>query len=379
MSEPSISTEPDQRPTVALVFGGPPSEHQISCLTAGSVARAIDQQRYRVVGIGITRSGRWVRMPLEQIQQLQIVDRQLPVLDEDHPDAQLVRTADGVRLFTRDGETLSEPERVDVAFALLHGAYGEDGTIQGLFELLGLRYVGSGVAASAIGMDKHLMKLAFAASGIPIGPFVVIQPHEWELDPAASLDAVAALDFPVFVKPARGGSSVGITKVDDKDQLNAAIEEARRWDPKVLVEQGFVDCREVECGVLGGRSGQPGRASSVAEIRMHNESGFYDFEAKYLPEEQVSLDVPAKLDPETTEALRSLAVRTFDTLGCEGLARVDFFVARAGRIYVNEINTMPGFTATSMFPLIWQDAGLAYPQLIDELLQLALNRPLGLR
>ncbi|PFG66906.1 D-alanine-D-alanine ligase [Propionibacteriaceae bacterium ES.041] len=379
MSEPIQSTEPDQRPTVALVFGGDSSEHQVSCLTAGSVARAIDPQRYRVVGIGITRSGRWVRVPLEQIQQLQIVDRQMPSLTEDHPDAELVRTPEGVQLLTRDGGTLTDPERVDVAFALLHGPHGEDGTIQGLFELLGLRYVGSGVAASAIGMDKHLMKLAFAASGIPIGPFVVIQPHEWEKDPAASLDAVAALDFPVFVKPARGGSSVGITKVDDKEAVAAAIEEARRWDPKVLVEQGFVDCREVECGVLGGRTGEPGRASSVAEIRMHNESGFYDFEAKYLPEDQVSLDVPARIDPETTEALRALAVRTFDTLGCEGLARVDFFVARMGRIYVNEINTMPGFTATSMFPLVWQHAGLEYPQLIDELLQLALNRPLGLR
>ena len=379
MSEPIQSTEPDQRPTVALVFGGDSSEHQVSCLTAGSVARAIDPQRYRVVGIGITRSGRWVRVPLEQIQQLQIVDRQMPSLTEDHPDAELVRTPEGVQLLTRDGGTLTDPERVDVAFALLHGPHGEDGTIQGLFELLGLRYVGSGVAASAIGMDKHLMKLAFAASGIPIGPFVVIQPHEWEKDPAASLDAVAALDFPVFVKPARGGSSVGITKVDDKEAVAAAIEEARRWDPKVLVEQGFVDCREVECGVLGGRTGDPGRASSVAEIRMHNESGFYDFEAKYLPEDQVSLDVPARIDPETTEALRALAVRTFDTLGCEGLARVDFFVARVGRNYVNEINTMPGFTATSMFPLVWQHAGLEYPQLIDELLQLALNRPLGLR
>lgn len=374
-----MRTDADQRTTVALVFGGPPSEHQVSCLTAGSVARAIDTDRYRVIGIGITTSGRWVRVPFEEIQQLQIVDRQMPALGDDHPDAQLVRTADGVVLHTLTDGTLSDPEHIDVGFALLHGPFGEDGTIQGLFELYGLRYVGSGVAASAIGMDKHLMKLTLSASGIPIGPFVAIQPHEWDQDPAASLDAVASLDFPVFVKPARGGSSVGITKVDAPEQVPAAIEEARRWDPKVLVEQGFVDCREVECGVLGGGFGRPSRASSVAEIRMHNESGFYDFQAKYLPEEQVSLDVPANLDTQTVEGLRELAVRTFDALGCEGLARVDFFVAGGGRIFVNEINTMPGFTATSMFPLVWQHAGLEYPQLIEELLQLALNRPLGLR
>ncbi len=262
MSEPIQSTEPDQRPTVALVFGGDSSEHQVSCLTAGSVARAVDPQRYRVVGIGITRSGRWVRVPLEQIQQLQIVDRQMPSLTEDHPDAELVRTPEGVQLLTRDGGTLTDPERVDVAFALLHGPHGEDGTIQGLFELLGLRYVGSGVAASAIGMDKHLMKLAFAASGIPIGPFVVIQPHEWEKDPAASLDAVAALDFPVFVKPARGGSSVGITKVDDKEAVAAAIEEARRWDPKVLVEQG---------GEVSARG--PGQSRCAGEDRSGDHRG----------------------------------------------------------------------------------------------------------
>ncbi|NNG19414.1 D-alanine--D-alanine ligase [Naumannella sp. ID2617S] len=367
------------RRTVALIFGGSSSEHTISCLTAGSVARAIDPDRYDLIGIGITGSGRWVRVPLEEIRAMEVRGEELPRLSEDHPDAVLITSDGEVRLVTRHGDTLSDPARLDVAFALLHGPFGEDGTIQGLFEMHGLRYVGAGVAASAVGMDKHLMKLALASSAIPIGPFVCIPPREWEQDPAACLDAANSLQFPVYVKPARGGSSVGITRVDQPDGLTAAIEEARRWDPKVLVEQGFVDCREIECGVLGGRSGGVSRASAVAEIRMHTESGFYDFEAKYLPEEQVSLDVPAELEEQVSDTLRELAVRTFDALGCEGLARVDFFLDRQGRPYVNEINTMPGFTATSMFPRMWQHSGVDYPQLIDELISLALERPTGLR
>jgi D-alanine-D-alanine ligase len=366
-------------PTVAIVFGGDSSEHQISCLTAASVARAIDPQQFRVVGIGITRTGRWVHVPVEEIRDLKVVDKVLPELSENRPEAILHRGAEGAELVLRDGDRLIDPRPVDVALALLHGPFGEDGTIQGLFEMAGVRYVGSGVAASAIGMDKHLMKLVFEAQGLPIGPYVAISPREWAADPAATLDAVASLHFPVYVKPARGGSSMGITRVERLEDVEAAIETAREFDPKVLVEQGFIDCREIECGVLGALDGGLAEASVPAEIRMHTEDGFYDFEAKYLPDEQVSLDVPADILPEIADRVRELAVRAFHALDGEGLARVDFFVSRTGDVSINEINTMPGFTALSMFPRMWEHSGLAYPELIARLIHLALNRPLGLR
>ena len=266
-----------------------------------------------------------------------------------------------------------------MAFALLHGPFGEDGTIQGMFEMMGTRYVGAGVLASAVGMDKIYMKLVLAASGLPIGPFVPVLPRDWARDRTACLEAVAALHHPLYVKPARGGSSLGITRVADGEDLVAAIEHAQQFDPKVIIEEGFVDARELECGVLGGLDGADPEASQVAEIRVHSESGFYDFEAKYLPEEQVDLDVPADVDPEIAEEVRRLAVRTFEAIGCEGLARVDVFVTRDRKVHVNEINTMPGFTAHSMFPRMWAAGGMDYPELVDRLLQLALERPVGLR
>ena len=291
----------------------------------------------------------------------------------------LVRVAEGSELAVRQQSSLSELVPVDVAIALLHGPFGEDGTIQGLFEMMGTRYVGAGVLASAVGMDKQFMKLVLAASGLPVGPFVVITPAEWARDQAACLEAVAALHYPVFVKPARGGSSLGITKVDDPDKLEAAVLAAQAYDPKVIVEQGFVDARELECGVLASPGYGPPVASEVAEIRVHSPSGFYDFEAKYLPEEQVDLDVPAQVDPAIADEVRRLAVRTFEAIGCEGLARVDVFVTHDHQVVVNEINTMPGFTPHSMFPRMWAASGVPYPELIERLITLALDRPVGLR
>lgn len=366
-------------PTVALVFGGDSSEHQISCLTAASVARAIDPERFRIMGVGITRRGHWVHVPVEDIKALEVVDKVLPELSEDRPEAILHRGPDGAELVIRDGDRLVEPVQVDVALALLHGPFGEDGTIQGLFEMQGVRYVGSGVAASAIGMDKHFMKLVFSALGLPVGPYVAISSREWQNDRSAALDAVASLTFPVYVKPARGGSSMGISRVERLEDVEAAIETAREFDPKVLVEEGFVDCREIECGVLGSLDGGLAEASVPAEIRMHTEDAFYDFEAKYLPDEQVTLDVPADLRPEIADQVRELAVKAFHAVDGEGLARVDFFLGRTGQIWINEINTMPGFTALSMFPRMWQHSGLDYPALITRLIDLALNRPVGLR
>ncbi len=390
------------RPRVAVVFGGTSSEHAISCLTAGSVLNAIDRDRYEVVAIGIAPSGRWVVVPDDLAGQMQVIDGVLPSLSEELLDAIWLRTAGGSdlaiaadprggtdsdesgTLLTADdastGESaLSRLGSVDVAFALLHGPFGEDGTIQGMFEMMGTRYVGAGVLASAVGMDKTYMKVVLAAAGLPVGPFVSILPREWSRDRSACLEAVAALHRPLYVKPARGGSSLGITRVGEGDDLVAAVEHAQQFDPKVIVEEGFVDARELECGVLGGLAGADPEASQVAEIRVHTDSGFYDFDAKYLPEEQVDLDVPADVDADIAEEVRRLAVRTFEAIGCEGLARVDVFVTRDRKVYVNEINTMPGFTALSMFPRMWAASGMAYPELVDRLLQLAMERPVGLR
>jgi D-alanine-D-alanine ligase len=365
------------RPRVAVIFGGVSSEHAISCLTAGGVLSAIDRSRYEVVGLGITRSGRWIVVDDDSLGQLQVLDGRLPELTENAADALMLRSASGTDLAIRESSALSHLGPVDVAFALLHGPFGEDGTIQGLFEMMGTRYVGAGVLASSVGMDKVFMKLVLSASGLPVVPFVPILPTEWRRDRGACLEAVEALHYPVFVKPARGGSSLGIRRVDNSGGLVAAIEHAQRFDPKVIVEEGVTRAREFECGVLDDLNGGPPKASVVGEIRMH--SGFYDFDAKYLPEEQVELLVPAEVEADLAEHVRELAVRTFDALGCEGLARVDMFLTHDRKVIVNEINTMPGFTATSMFPRMWAATGVDYPELIDRLLQLALRRPVGLR
>jgi D-alanine-D-alanine ligase len=368
-----------RRARIAVLFGGTSSEHGVSCLTAAGVVRVIDPERYEVVGIGITRTGRWVLADADLVAGLKVTDGRLPEVDETAADALLLRSGAGSEIAVRQQLALAALGPVDLAFSLLHGPFGEDGTIQGLFEMMGTRYVGAGVLASAVGMDKHFMKLVFAASGLPVGPFVTITAAEWERDKAACLASVGSLSYPLFVKPARGGSSLGISKVDDSADLVQAIEHARGYDPKVVVEQGFVGARELECGVLGDVDGGPPRASAVAEIRMHTASGFYDFEAKYLPEEQVDLDVPAQVPPEVADRVRACAVRAFAAIGCEGLARVDVFVTADDRVVLNEINTMPGFTEHSMFPRMWAAEGIAYPQLVEHLIRLGLTRPVGLR
>ena len=388
---PAARPEAARRVRVALVFGGVSSEHGVSCLTAAGVSSALDPERYEVLGVGITRTGRWVLVDDDTLRSLRVVDGRLPELSEDAPDAVLMTHGPGSRLAVRDDVSYGGVDRhsalswlgpVDVAFSLLHGPFGEDGTIQGLFEMMGTRYIGAGVLSSAVGMDKHYMKLVLSASGLPVGPFVTVTPGDWTRDRAACLDAVATLRHPLFVKPARGGSSLGISKVeaaDGDDGLVAAIDLAQGYDPKVVVEEGFVGARELECGVLSDLGGGRPQASEVAEIRVHSPSGFYDFEAKYLPEEQVDLDVPARVDREVADEVRELAVRTFEAIGCEGLARVDVFLTHDGRVLVNEINTMPGFTAHSMFPRMWAASGLDYPALVDRLITLALQRPVGLR
>ena len=372
------------RVRVALVFGGVSSEHEISCLTAGSAARAIDPERFEVIGIGITAEGNWVRISPAELVSYEVHDGQLPRVSPDRPEAVLLPGADGahgahgVEVATRHGDRLCDITGIDVAFALLHGPWGEDGTIQGLFEMLGVRYVGAGVTASAIGMDKDLMKRAMAGAGLPVGPWMAITPAQWRDDRAGSLARVGELRFPVFVKPARGGSSIGIFRVGDPSELEAAILAAQEFDPKVVVEQGFVGVREIELGVLQDLDGPPW-VSLPGEVVMHTPDAFYDFDAKYLPEEQVTLQVPADVSPDLLAAMQDLAGRTFAAMDVEGLARVDLFVDADGVPWVNELNTMPGFTRTSMFPMMWAASGLAYPELIATLVELALARPMGLR
>ncbi len=376
VSDPLAGEQPS-RPRVALVFGGRSSEHGVSCLTAGEVARVIDPVAYDVVPVGIAPDGRWV---LESVdgERLALRGGRLPTVDGTGSDVALAQ--DPIRRELVAGAAGEVPQvlgQVDVVFPLLHGPWGEDGTLQGLLEMAGVRYVGAGVLASALGMDKPVMKAVLRAAGLPVLPSVVLRPRE---DPAAVRESVAALGYPVFVKPARAGSSMGISRVDGPEDLDAAVDAAREHDPKVLVEPGAIGARELECGVLDRLDGDTPEASVVGEVRLHPDSGhtFYDFEAKYV-DGTAQIDVPADLDEDVAARVQQLAVQAFDVLGCEGLARVDFFLLADGSVMLNEVNTMPGFTATSMFPLLWQASGVDYPGLVDRLLRLALARPTGLR
>lgn len=368
-----------RRPRVMVLFGGRSGEHAISCATAGGVLRAIDRTRYDVLPVGITRSGRWV-LAEDDPDRWAITDGRLPEVEDTAAAVLLTQgEPDGVVQHLEPGRAPTALGQVDVVLPLLHGPFGEDGTLQGLLELADVRYVGAGVLASAVGMDKHFMKLVLAGQGLPIAPFTVLRPGEFERHPAVWTATIESLGLPVFVKPARAGSSLGITKVDDLADLPAAIAEAQRHDPKVIVEAGVVG-REIECAVLGARDGERPRASQPGEIVVTDaRHAFYDFEAKYLDEAGVELVCPADLSPEVLEKVRDAAVRTFEAIGCEGLARVDVFVTPEDHVIVNEINTMPGFTPFSMYPRMWEASGLPYAELVDELIQLALARPTGLR
>lgn len=369
---------PPSKPRLAVVFGGRSTEHAISCVTAGSVLAALDRDRYDVVPIGITREGRWV-LTADDPSALAIEDGRLPEVSSS--DSSLVGAADPSRPALLVQDSRSVPELltgVDVVLPLLHGPFGEDGTVQGLFEMAGVPYVGAGVLASAVAMDKHYMKLVLLGSGLPDIRHVVVRPRDWETDPAAVRESVASLGFPVFVKPSRGGSSIGISKVHDLGELDHAIELARECDPKVIVE-ALVEGREVEVGVLEGVDGNPPDVSVPAEIAVRGGHEFYDFDAKYL-DGGADITVPADLPAPVLAQIRTLAVAAFEALSCEGLARVDFFVTPDDRVLVNEINTMPGFTPTSVFPRVWAASGLDYAALVDRLVQTALRRRgVGLR
>jgi D-alanine-D-alanine ligase len=361
---------------VAVVFGGRSTEHAISCLSAGSVLAAIDRDRFDVLPIGITSEGRWV-LSADDPDALVGRGRELPAVD---PTGRALAmpgdpTVKGLvvlepQAVLESGPVADELGSIDVVFPLLHGCHGEDGTLQGLLELAGVPYVGSGVFASAAAMDKHHMKQLLGLAGLAVPPYAVAR-----LGRPTPVE-VYELGLPLFVKPARGGSSIGISKVSALDELDAALADAHRHDPKALIEQ-FVAGREIECGVLAGADGQP-QASLPAEVRVTGGQDFYDFEAKYLTD-ATEFDIPPDLPDDVIEEIRSMACRAFEALDCEGLARVDFFVTGDGSVVVNEVNTMPGFTPQSMFPRMWAATGVNYPELVSRLLDDALRRGSGLR
>ena len=370
-----------RKPRVAVVFGGRSSEHGVSVVTAASVLRAIDRDKYDVLPIGITTEGRWA-LTADAPERMAIEDRRMPSVEQvtDHEGAVLlpVDPANREVVYTEAGAVPKALGEVDVVFPMLHGPYGEDGTLQGLLELSGVPYVGAGVLASAVGMDKEYMKRIFTSFGLNVGPYTVIRPREWEQDPDGARRRVAGFaaehGWPLFVKPARAGSSFGISKVEGPDDLDAAVAEARRHDPKVIVE-ALLRGREIECGVLEFEDGP--RASLPAEIPPVSAHDFYDFEAKYIDSAEGL--VPAPLTAGQTAEVRRLAVEAFEAASCEGLVRADFFLLDSGEFVINEINTMPGFTPISMYPRMWQETGVGYSELIDLLIQAALRRSTGLR
>ncbi|MGG5175446.1 D-alanine--D-alanine ligase family protein [Pseudarthrobacter sp. J1763] len=366
------------KPRVAVLFGGRSSEHGVSCVTAAGVLGAIDRDKYDVVPIGIAKSGQWVLVN-EDLSSMSLAAGAAPeVLASDKTVALAEIGGEHQLIVAAPNEVPVELGTVDVVFPLLHGPFGEDGTIQGLLELSDTRYVGSGVLASAVGMDKHFMKVVFEAAGLKVGPYVAVTDRQWTNDPAAVRAQVEALGFPVFVKPARAGSSMGISKVDSLQELDQAIAQAREHDPKLVIEAGIVG-REIECAVLEGRGTDAPRASLPGEIAVATGAhSFYDFEAKYV-DNAAALSCPADLPDAAIARVRELASQAFDAVGAEGLSRVDFFYTEDGEFIINEINTMPGFTPKSMYPQMWAASGMNYPDLIDELIALALERKTGLR
>jgi D-alanine-D-alanine ligase len=352
----------ERRLRVGVVYGGRSGEHEISLRSAASIIAALDPARYEIVPIAITKDGRWLTGP-DSLQVLERAQRDLAPVPEHG--SEVTVPADPSRhglIPLGRGRAV----RLDLVFPVLHGTFGEDGTIQGLLELADLPYVGAGVLASAAGMDKAVMKSVFRDAGIPVCRWLVARPS-LETSEALTRRVEDELGYPCFVKPANLGSSVGITKVKERAALKGAIAEAASYDPKVVIEEA-VDCREFECAVLGNDAPE---TSVMGELVPAHE--FYDYVDKYV-DQGARIVIPAPLPPETTDAMRALAVRSFQAIDCSGLARVDFFLDRAGRILVNEINTMPGFTSISMYPKLWEAAGLSYPALLDRLIKLALER-----
>ncbi len=350
---------------VAVLFGGRSAEHEISCLSARSVIDALDPERYEVIPVGITKQGRWRLLP-EGPPAPPAEGSALPAVEpsagcevelDQEPGARELVLADGSR------------RGIDVVFPVLHGPFGEDGSIQGFLEMAGVPYVGSGVLASAVGMDKAVQKTLFRAAGLPVVEHVVVREGEWRSAPGSVAALAEALGYPLFAKPAALGSSVGVTKVHGPEELAPAVEEALRYGRKALLERAVEGAREIECAILG--NDEP-EASVCGEIvpRGHE---FYSYEAKYLDESGAELLIPAPIEEATAEEIRRLALAAFRAIDGAGMARVDFLLDRDGRALVNEVNTIPGFTRISMYPKLWEASGVPYPRLVDRLIELALE------
>lgn len=379
--------------TVLVLFGGQSPEHPVSIVTAVGVLNALDTDQYTPIPVGINQHGDWVlagkhqpadadwsvatlinQQPTETTHTTALSD-QLPEVPATETPVALRKVNSDTQLIDVDGNVIAT---IDVAFPLLHGPNGEDGTVQGLFETMSIPYVGAGVLASAVGMDKHFMKIAFQYAGLNVGPWVTITDAGWKNDRTAVLERIAKLDLPLFVKPARGGSSLGIKRITMLSQLEEAIDYARNYDTKVVVEEGILG-REIECGVLDGLDGSRPTASYPGEIVVTGEDNvefqFYDFESKYQSADSAELSCPAELPEDVTELVREQAIRAFEAVDGTGLSRVDFFYTDDDQVIINEINTMPGFTPISMYPQMWQRTGVEYPELIGSLLELAQYTP----
>jgi D-alanine-D-alanine ligase len=359
-----------RRVRVGVIFGGRSGEHEVSLVSARSVMDAIDKEKYEVVPIGITKEGRWIGSG-DPLKALQAGDA-----DASGPAALLGDPSRRGLMRLEDTERAVEATRLaelDVVFPVLHGPYGEDGTVQGLLELAGIPYVGAGVMASGVGMDKAVFKDVMRAHGLPVADYVVLRRKEWEKDPEGVLERIEErLGYPLFTKPANLGSSVGIRKCHDRAGLAAGLAEAARYDRKLLVEVAVPAAREIEVSVLG--NDDP-IASVPGEVIPSRE--FYSYEAKYVDsgEDASKLLIPAPLSPELTARVRDLAVRAYQAFDCSGMARADFLLSGAtGELYVSELNTVPGFTAISMYPKLWEATGISYPELIDRLIELAIER-----
>jgi D-alanine-D-alanine ligase len=336
---------------VAIICGGKSSEHEISCVSANGILNAIDRSKFEPVLIGITKSGKWLLLPDDS--NFSIVNGALPTVPESGIEVSITSLG-----LVAGGKQLA----IDVAFPVLHGPYGEDGTIQGLFEMIGIKYVGSGVLASAVSMDKSYAKPIFASAGLSVAAGIVVTSKNFELP--------SNLTFPLFVKPARSGSSRGTTKVKQKSDLASAVEHALSFDTKVIIEQAVVG-KEIECAVL--QADGKITASEVGQISISSKFEFYDFQAKYL-DNSMELIVPADLPAGVQSKIQQAAITAFNAAGCEGLARVDFFYSTQGEIIINEINTMPGFTPTSVYPKLIEKNGINYQELISKLITTAQTR-----
>ncbi len=360
----------DRKRRVAVIFGGRSGEHEVSLASARSVMDALDKTKYEVVPVGISKAGRWLTSG-DPMAELEAGRDDQPLLALEGAEA----PSSGATLTTAPGRDLVPGASrgrfpvVDVVFPVLHGTYGEDGTVQGLFELADLPYVGAGVLGSAVGLDKVAQKAILEANGLPVVPYRAVLRSRWQREPEVVLDELGgAFNYPLFVKPANLGSSVGISKAHGRDELRAGLDLAARFDRKLLVEVG-VNAREIECSVLGNDAPI---ASLPGEVVPSNE--FYDYRAKYV-DDASELHIPAELDAVTRRRIQDLAVRAFLALDCAGMARADFFLCRdTGQVYINELNTIPGFTRISMYPKLWEASGLPYAQLLDRLIELAIER-----